>query len=528
MNLRVKVLFSVVGILSVLFVIVYGALSHILKNDYRDLERHSVEENVGRVSDALENEIGSLSVKVADWGQWDDTYTFAQDHNQNYIDVNLQDISLELLHIQFVVIADKHGDILFKKQIDRSGKEVVFSESFEQYIGMHPALMEHIDTQSMHSGVITLADGVIISVARAITSGDGLSPVEGTIIFAAYADDVLAEKIAMLTHLKVALVPFQDALRQIPFSLALQQRGNDHAVFIGETNESDTTISGYAIKNDMDGESALVMQVAMDRLLYQRGQQSIALFTKIMLGGSVLIVIVILCLFEILVLRRLFFLGKAVEGISLEKVVQSQIVLPGKDEFSHLANRINAMLVSLREMEVKKEESEKLFYAIADSAPVMIWVMDVKRQGIYFNKVWLDFTGQTLSNQLGMGWIQSLHPDDAKEQQRSFETAFDKHEPYKSEYRLRRVDGVYVWVFSQSVPHYSPEGMFLGYLGSCLDITDIKTAEEKQHKYIEKIEKINKIMVDRELKMIELKKQNTTLRERLGADVGVSRESVGD
>lgn len=514
MNLRIKVLFSVVGILSILFFVVYGVLSRVLRSDYRDLERQVAEENVTRVSDALQNEIDSLSVKISDWGQWDDTYIFAQDHNQSYIDVNLQDISLELLHIQFIVIIDLNGDILFKKQIDGSGKEVVFSESFENYIQTHPALTVHDEGEDAHSGIIALSDGVIINVTHSITSSDGLSPSAGTIMFATFVDDEMASKIANLTHFAVTMRPFRE-IAQYPSFAAARYIGEDQTVFIAERSESDTTVSGYTIKDDMDGGKTLVMRVEFDRAIYQRGQDSIAFFTKILLGVGILIVIVILGLFEVLVLRRLFSLGESVERVSKETGHQSRITLPGKDEFSRLANRIDAMLISLRDMEAKKRESEKLFYAIADSAPVMIWVMDEEKKCIYFNKVWLDFTGQTLENQLSMGWMESIHPDDAKGQRRAFEEAFNKHESYKSEYRLRRVDGVYVWVFSQNVPHYSPEGTFLGYLCSCLDITEIKLVEEKKQKYIDQIEKINKIMIDRELRMIELKKQNLKLQERL-------------
>jgi sensor domain CHASE-containing protein len=313
MNLRTKVFLSVAGVLSVLFIAVYSILSHVLSADFHDLERRSVEQNVGRVSDALDNEKANLEVKVADWGQWDDTYAFVQDKNQGYIDTNLQDVALELLHIQFVVITDKSGEILFKKEVDHFGKEVAFSPALEEYVKTHPALTEHADGQSVHSGLIALPEGVIVNVARAVTSSDGLSPVEGTIMFATFADDAMAEKIAALTHLKVVLKPHGNILPESDLTLAADALADDHSVFIGARSDRDLTVSGYAVKNDIDGKKALVVQVTLERTLYQRGRQSIILFERIMLVMSGIVILAVWYLFESLVLRRLFRLGRAVE-----------------------------------------------------------------------------------------------------------------------------------------------------------------------------------------------------------------------
>ncbi len=367
MNLRVKVFLSVGVVFGVLFVVTYGILSYVLRNDYRDLERHSVEENVDRVLGAFQNEIDSLSVKISDWGQWDDTYAFVQDRNEEYIGVNLQNISLELLHIQFIVITDKDGNILFRKQIDASGNDVPFSPSFEEHIRTHAALMEHADPQSVHSGIIRLPEGVVMSVARAVTSSDGLSPVAGTILFAAFVDDAVAEKISALTHLKVVFRPYRDSFDDSDFSLAARMIEDDHTIFLQPRSDRDTTISGYAVRNDIDGERALITQVTFDRTLYQRGQQSIILFTWIILVVGSIITITAWYLFELLVLRRLFRLGTAVEEVTRRQDNESQIFLPGKDEFSHLAGRINGMLVSLRDIKLSKEDSEKTLNELVEN-----------------------------------------------------------------------------------------------------------------------------------------------------------------
>jgi PAS domain S-box-containing protein len=130
--------------------------------------------------------------------------------------------------------------------------------------------------------------------------------------------------------------------------------------------------------------------------------------------------------------------------------------------------------------QAQREESEARFRMMADTAPVMIWMSDIDRLGDYFNKVWLEFTGKTLAQEIGMGWMESLHPDDLPKYMDVYQRAFDARSEYRSEYRLRRYDGEYRWVVSTGVPLYRPDRTFAGYIGSCIDISDRKQAEQER------------------------------------------------
>ena len=95
----------------------------------------------------------------------------------------------------------------------------------------------------------------------------------------------------------------------------------------------------------------------------------------------------------------------------------------------------------------------------------------------YFNKRWLEFTGRTLDQEMGNGWAEGVHPDDHQKCLEVYLSAFEKRELFSMEYRLRRFDGEYRWLLDRGVPRFSTEGIFLGYLGSCVDIGDIKQLE---------------------------------------------------
>jgi len=127
-------------------------------------------------------------------------------------------------------------------------------------------------------------------------------------------------------------------------------------------------------------------------------------------------------------------------------------------------------------------ESEERFRTLADATPVLIWGADTDKRCNYFNKQWLDFTGRTIEQEMGDGWTQSVHPEDLERCLETYVTALEAGTPFTMEYRLRRHDGKYRWVLDNGVPRFAPDGIFSGYIGSCIDITDRKRIEEELRK----------------------------------------------
>lgn len=123
-------------------------------------------------------------------------------------------------------------------------------------------------------------------------------------------------------------------------------------------------------------------------------------------------------------------------------------------------------------------ESEERFRRVANTAPVMIWMSGVDKLCTYFNKRWLEFTGRAIEQELGNGWSEGVHAEDLARCLRTYVEAFDARESFEMEYRLRRHDGEYRWVVDLGVPRFNPNGSFTGYIGSCLDVTERKLAEE--------------------------------------------------
>jgi PAS domain S-box-containing protein len=149
----------------------------------------------------------------------------------------------------------------------------------------------------------------------------------------------------------------------------------------------------------------------------------------------------------------------------------------------HIANYVVYRdITEQKRAEEQLRESEARFQVLADTAPVMIWMTGTDGICNYFNKPWCEFTGRTLEQEVGLGWLDGVYADDVQGCLDGFLPAFHARKPFRMEYRLRRADGEYRWVIESGVPRYTLSKDFAGYIGSNIDITDLKRAEEQREK----------------------------------------------
>lgn len=109
---------------------------------------------------------------------------------------------------------------------------------------------------------------------------------------------------------------------------------------------------------------------------------------------------------------------------------------------------------------------------ILESSPNMIWRANLTKECDYFNKTWLEFTGRTFEQEYGYGWAEGVHPDDFDRCVEIYTTHFDIQQPFEMDYRLKRADGQYRWINDRGTPIYDNQQHFIGYIGSCMDITE--------------------------------------------------------
>lgn len=152
------------------------------------------------------------------------------------------------------------------------------------------------------------------------------------------------------------------------------------------------------------------------------------------------------------------------------------IISESTDKFCSLAI---VDLTSLKMREAIAKQSEVRFEKMANTAPVMIWIADVEGLFSFVNSVWLDYTGKKMGDELGMNWLKNVHPDDFEKLLNVYRDAFGSRESFSAEFRFKGVNEKYQWMLMKGTLRLNDEGIFTGFIGSCVNINEQIENEEK-------------------------------------------------
>jgi len=174
-----------------------------------------------------------------------------------------------------------------------------------------------------------------------------------------------------------------------------------------------------------------------------------------------------------------------------------------------------------KQSEEALRESEARFRNMADNAPVMIWVSGPDKGCTYVNRGGLDFTGKSMEQELGAGWAEGVHPDDYERCMETYSAAFDRREAFAMEFRVRRADGEFRWVYACGTPNLSSSGELIGYIGSAIDISDRKQSEDTLTLLLEQVNQLkNQLEADNIYLQEEIKHEHN-FNEIIGASAAI-------
>lgn len=131
-----------------------------------------------------------------------------------------------------------------------------------------------------------------------------------------------------------------------------------------------------------------------------------------------------------------------------------------------------------KRLEEAQRQTLKHLDTVTNASPALFWTTDAQAHPEWVNQAWLAFTGRNMQEECDTPWLDDLHPLDRDRCSALFDTAFNARKPYSMEYRLRRQDGEFRWLLEQGKPRYDADNRFIGYIGSCLDVTDLRQAQD--------------------------------------------------
>ncbi|MEH1780558.1 MAG: ATP-binding protein [Nostoc sp.] len=135
-----------------------------------------------------------------------------------------------------------------------------------------------------------------------------------------------------------------------------------------------------------------------------------------------------------------------------------------------------------RILEILRQSEERYRY-LAEAIPQLVWTTKPNGECDFFNQNWCDYTGLTLEQSLGSGWLAALHPDDVQRADKVWSDAVKSRTIYNNEYRFKRaLDGSYRWQLARGLPLKDEQGFVVKWFGTCTDIHEQKQIlEERAH-----------------------------------------------
>ena len=374
MKLRGKTLLIVAVTLVCLIALLYISARSVLISGFAKVEENT-RKNVERTLDAFVENGNNLSIKVADWAKWDDTYEFIKDKNQEYIASNLNDGSIGDLKLNYMFFINAAGSIVFCRGYNpETGEGYEPSDELKKFILQDSALTRHKREDAALAGIVISPNGPMLVASRPIMTSEGKGPIRGSVIFARYLDGAEITRMAQLTHLSTTVV--QCASKEIPDDMARIMPLIDRDIPIVIRPLDKDTIAGYAIMPDIHRAPALLARVTIGRAIYKQGRITMAYLLFAILMAGMIFGAIILVLLERLVLSRIAKLSVDVSGIGSSGDHAQRVHVSGKDELTHLATSMNTMLEALQKSEQAVRERNEQFRLIMNTVPSGLLSLD--------------------------------------------------------------------------------------------------------------------------------------------------------
>ena len=273
---------SLLGVL--LFIILLGCISiaanRLLLNGFIKTEENNIQKDINRALEALQDDIEKVDYIVRNWSNWDDSYKFIQDRNEDYIKSTLNLESLQGIKQNIIAYINSSGTLVYSHAIDwENGKDMPFPDELKKHFIPNSPLLSHKSGESAVKGLIMLKNAPLIISSRPILTSEGKGPIRGTLIMGRYLNAAEINQLSKMTHLSLQFARLDiDALPK-DVQIAAHSLSSEHPVFFNILDEE--SIAGYGLINDLYGKTALIVHLNEPRAIYQQGRATIKYFLMI-------------------------------------------------------------------------------------------------------------------------------------------------------------------------------------------------------------------------------------------------------
>jgi signal transduction histidine kinase len=342
MRMRTKMLVIMVLSIIAATLALYTGSQFIVLGSFAKLEEQTVQQNVQRTLSALSNELSDFVSKNRDYSDWDDTYVFVQDANEEYIQDNLDPATWANLRVDVLIFINTEGQVVFGTVYQPDMTTAPLPQSLMDLLSVNNTLWYHPNLDSSITGIVPLAEDPLLISSLPILTSQHEGPIHGTLIMGCFLDSEEIEYLSQTVHLSLSLSRFNDSEINSDFYAARQSLSKENPVFAQPLNAD--TVAGYALLTDVYENPFLVLRATMPRDIYKQGEATVAYFLMAQIVTGIVTGVAVL-----LILQRYFVspvdkLATEVKNIGKSQNFSEQLSLDSKDELSVLADALDSMI----------------------------------------------------------------------------------------------------------------------------------------------------------------------------------------
>ncbi len=348
------------AVLCVLAGTLWFASSRLVIASFESLEKNLMLQNAERGKNALLAEVKRLDAAAGDWAGWDDMYTYAQIHDLAFQEGNLLDSNFTTLRVDYLVVADTNGEILYAKGLHHKKSTLlpvpkILTRSLKPG-GLFLNWQSFPAMPASVNGFLREGNQLLLVAARPILKSDQTGPPMGTVLLGRLLDDSALWELSTATQLPLTIRPFS---AKTDASLkAAKFRSNTRIRPLGPKR-----VQAQAVLHDLRKKASSVLEITLDRNVLAEGRRSMTLFLMALLVVTGVGLLVLFGLLSRLVLNPLGRLHQAVTQIRHHHDLNHRVPEGNRDEIGLLGQEVNQML---QELDTKDKNLQNALALVSD------------------------------------------------------------------------------------------------------------------------------------------------------------------
>lgn len=384
MMLRKKIILSIALIIICLLSILFFLSNSILNGAIEIIEKDTTTKNIERINYAISNEQNNLDTIARDWARWNETYTFIQGKNPEYITNNLINDTFENLQVNFMIFVNTSDQIIYSKAFDLQIKEEIpIPPDIINDLRPGSILLKHYTVNSTINGILVVQQQAIFLVSEPILTNYGEGPIQGTLLIGRYLTEEKIKEISSITQLSIKFELIDNPQLPKDYRQAISLFSEKTPIVVQPLNT--TTVAGYALIKDIYGQPGIIVRTDSSRSISLLGQNEMIQFIVIFMVVIIVVSSAIVLIVEKIIISRLNHLKKQIKIIGEHNDFSSKVKISGRnDEITGLTQTINEMLQQLQQSQAKLHETHR---SLQESTDTLIKKIDELQR---FKKVTID------------------------------------------------------------------------------------------------------------------------------------------